>query len=174
MIDDEKIKSIYTKQELRNGIVELSPEFKGSLIDAVEDFLEEKGVKIENPEKTDSDNPAIIYGSDYDLLASALQEVITSWLPPTPSRSEAEQMVKDLPSELIDAAYAYRKGEYLKEEAERRAEEMGYDYFFDEDDYEELAREFVSRQDGAFNEGAVWEALFEERYRLKGYNDYEE
>lgn len=38
------------------------------IIDIVEDFLEEHNINIENDEKQDSDNPAIIYGTDYDVL----------------------------------------------------------------------------------------------------------
>ncbi len=154
------MENIYT--DFGNGCIELSPEFKGNLIDAVEDFLESKGVTIDNPEKEEDDDAAIIYGSDYDLLANALQEVIMGWLPPAPHRGEAEQMVKNLPSELIDAAYAYRAGEYRKEEAKRRAEEMGFS--FDEDDYEELAEVFASRQDGGLAEDDIWENLIKNHY----------
>ena len=56
------MEKIYT--DFGNGCIELSPEFKGNLIDAVEDFLESKGVTIDNPEKEDDEDPAIIYGSD--------------------------------------------------------------------------------------------------------------
>lgn len=53
-------------------------ELFGLLIDVVEDFLEEKGITpedIPNIER-DSDNDAIIYGSDYDDLATRFSEVL--------------------------------------------------------------------------------------------------
>ena len=53
-------------------------ELFGLLIDVVEDFLEEKGIipeDIPNDER-DSDNDAIIYGSDYDDLANRFSEVL--------------------------------------------------------------------------------------------------
>ena len=42
--------------------------YSACIIDIVEDFLEEHNINIENDEKQDSDNPAIIYGTDYDVL----------------------------------------------------------------------------------------------------------
>ncbi len=171
MSKEKTTSGIYTNYG--DDCFELSPEFKGNLIDAVEDFLETKGVNIENPEKTDSDNPAIIYGSDYDLLAGALQEAITSWLPPVPNGSEAEQIVKTLPPMLIYAAYAYQRNEYLKEDAKIRSEDMGYSDFFDESDYEELARRFLLKQDCGLDENSVWEALIEDYLILKESDEYE-
>ena len=53
-------------------------ELFGCLIDAVEDFLEEKGITpadIPNDERED-DSSAIIYGSDYDDLANRFSEVL--------------------------------------------------------------------------------------------------
>ena len=38
------------------------------IIDIFENFLDEKNVKIENEEKEDIEDPAIIAGSDYDHL----------------------------------------------------------------------------------------------------------
>lgn len=43
-------------------------QYSACIIDIVEDFLEEHNINIENDEKQDSDNPAIIYGTDYDEL----------------------------------------------------------------------------------------------------------
>ena len=51
------------------------------MIDIVEDFLEEKGVTIENPEKTDEPDEAaaIIYGSDYDTMAEKFKYLMRSY-----------------------------------------------------------------------------------------------
>ena len=60
-------------------------EFLGQIIDIFEDFLEEKGVKIDNPEKLEDpdlrDDPdsTIIYGSDYGELQTRLQEMMEAW-----------------------------------------------------------------------------------------------
>ena len=54
-------------------------EFLGQLIDVFEDFLDEKGIVIPNPEKDDDpDNPANLYGTDYGNIQSALEEI---WRP---------------------------------------------------------------------------------------------
>lgn len=56
------------------------PELIGQIIDIFEDFLEEKGIDIENPEKEDDpDSAAIIYGSDYGTLQSQLEEAFINW-----------------------------------------------------------------------------------------------
>jgi len=55
-------------------------ELFGALIDAVEDWLESKGIKpsdIPNEEREDGDeSAAIIYGSDYDELANSFAAVL--------------------------------------------------------------------------------------------------
>ena len=56
------------------------PEFAGQIIDIFEDFLEEKGVLIDNPERDeDADNTAIIYGSDYGLLQDKIYDTLRNW-----------------------------------------------------------------------------------------------
>lgn len=77
--DVSKKADIY--HDFGNGRVELNSEFAGQLMDVVEDFLESKGVVIENPEKTDSDDPAIIYGTDYDTLMAGFTGIIKNWIP---------------------------------------------------------------------------------------------
>ncbi len=50
-------------------------EFKGQLIDSLEDYLEECGVTpsmLPNEERDDEDD-AIIYGSHYDMVGNAIQ-----------------------------------------------------------------------------------------------------
>lgn len=55
-------------------------EFLGQLIDVFEDFLDEKGIMIPNPEKNeDPDNPANLYGTDYENIQSALEETLVNW-----------------------------------------------------------------------------------------------
>ena len=60
--------------------IQRKEELVGQVIDIFEDFLENKGVNIDNPEKSeavavatqggiDESECAILYGSDYDELA---------------------------------------------------------------------------------------------------------
>lgn len=56
------------------------PELLGQIIDTFEDFLEEKGIDIPNDEKDENpDGAAIIYGTDYGLLQSQLEELLVGW-----------------------------------------------------------------------------------------------
>ena len=62
------------------------PEFVGQTIDVFEDFLEEKGIKLDNPEIeeaiADGQNPetcAIIYGTDYGSLQDELTALFRAW-----------------------------------------------------------------------------------------------
>lgn len=48
--------------------VVFAKEYAACLIDIVEDFLEEKGIKIQNDEHEGDEGEAIIYGSDFDYL----------------------------------------------------------------------------------------------------------
>ena len=48
-------------------------------MDVIEDFLEEKGIDIPNSEKEESDNPAILYGSDYGILCYDIERVLIAW-----------------------------------------------------------------------------------------------
>ena len=55
-------------------------EFLGQTIDIFEDFLEDHNIDIPNEERDgDNDNPAIIYGSDYDQLQNELLELMKAW-----------------------------------------------------------------------------------------------
>lgn len=51
-------------------------QYSACIIDIVEDFLEEHNINIENDEKQDSDNPAIIYGTDYDALDQKITDTL--------------------------------------------------------------------------------------------------
>lgn len=57
------------------------PEFIGRLVDIVEDFLSEKDVMIDNPERDEDDveDAAIIYGDDYDWLADEFRYVMRAY-----------------------------------------------------------------------------------------------
>lgn len=56
-----------------------TPEFLGRIIDIFEDFLEEKGINIDNSEREEDDDAAIIYGSDYGILQDRLTDLMKAW-----------------------------------------------------------------------------------------------
>lgn len=62
------------------------PELVGQLIDIFEDFLADKGVTIDNPEKqeaiADGEDPksiCILYGTDYGILQSQIEDTLINW-----------------------------------------------------------------------------------------------
>ena len=48
------------------------------ILDIFENFLEEKGVWIENEDREDGDNEAILYGMDYGFLYEEINELLTT------------------------------------------------------------------------------------------------
>ena len=54
-------------------------EFVGQLIDIFEDFLEARGVTLDNPERDTDPDAAIIYGNDYAQLQSAIEDTLQNW-----------------------------------------------------------------------------------------------
>lgn len=62
------------------------PEFLGQIVDVFEDFLAEKGIQIQNPEKQeavsdgeDLDTIAILYGTDYGNIENKVAEIMRRW-----------------------------------------------------------------------------------------------
>lgn len=60
------------------------PELIGNIIDIFEDFLDDKGIIIPNPERDedpelDAESSANIYGEDYDSLSTSLENLLRSW-----------------------------------------------------------------------------------------------
>lgn len=51
-------------------------ELIGCIIDVFEDFLESKGINIENEDKAGEEGEAIIYGGDYDELARGIEAIL--------------------------------------------------------------------------------------------------
>ena len=65
------------KRENTEKVICLKP-FAERLIDTVDEFLSEKGVTIENPEKEGDETEAVIYGSDYDDVEERILDVLRS------------------------------------------------------------------------------------------------
>lgn len=64
-------------------------EFVGQIIDIIEDFLEFKGIEIENDEKEGTEEEPIIYGcSDYGILQTNIETMLYNW------NTEKKQMEK--------------------------------------------------------------------------------
>lgn len=62
------------------------PEFVGQIIDIFEDFLDDRNIVLQNDEREDAiddgaepDSVAIIYGSDYGELQTALEDTLYNW-----------------------------------------------------------------------------------------------
>ena len=61
------------KEENQNELI-------GQIIDIFEDFLEDHNIDIPNEERDeDTDDAAIIYGSDYGQLQEELLELMKAW-----------------------------------------------------------------------------------------------
>ena len=52
-------------------------EFTMDIIELFEDFLEEKGIVIDNDEKLEDEDASNIYGTDYGYLQSGIEEILT-------------------------------------------------------------------------------------------------
>lgn len=46
------------------------------IIEIFEDYLEEKGIVIDNPERKEDENAALIYGTEYGDLEDKINEVL--------------------------------------------------------------------------------------------------
>ena len=46
------------------------------ILEIFENYLEEKGIIINNPEREEDENAALIYGTEYGNLECAINEVI--------------------------------------------------------------------------------------------------
>jgi len=90
-------------------------EFIGGIIDIFEDFLEEKGIRLDNPEIDEAiergDDPetiAIIYGSDYDSIRENLEDMLEA-----KDSAKAKDIVsapKSLAEAIIDCVEQSGKG----------------------------------------------------------------
>lgn len=69
--------------------IETFNEFVGQIIDIFEDFLEDHNVTLDNPEKEQDPDAAIIYGSDYDDLYGEIEGLLVNW-------SEAAEAEKEV------------------------------------------------------------------------------
>lgn len=58
-------------------------EFVGEIINIFEDFLGERNISIANKERDEdskeTDDLAVIYGSDYDEIGDQIREVLKHW-----------------------------------------------------------------------------------------------
>ena len=70
--DDER----YQPRCLENG---KKLEFLNDIITVFENFLEDKGIVIDNPDKEQSENPSNIYGVDYGDMESEIECVLRRW-----------------------------------------------------------------------------------------------
>ena len=64
----ERKQEEYRKQLATMTIVEI--------IELFEDFLDERGIKIDNPEKEESEDPSTIYGTDFGELFEGVKDIL--------------------------------------------------------------------------------------------------
>ena len=64
-------------------------EFVGQIIDIFEDFLEDHNVTLDNPEKEQDPDAAIIYGSNYGDLYQQIEELLVNWSEAAEAEKEA-------------------------------------------------------------------------------------
>lgn len=83
--DTEDLLKELEEREVLGGVKRVQPddepEFIGRLVDIVENFLCDKDVMIDNPERDEDDveDAAIIYGDDYDALADEFRYVMRAY-----------------------------------------------------------------------------------------------
>lgn len=53
-------------------------ETETAIIECFEDFLERRGITIDNPEKAESEGPSLIYGSDFGELQDGIEAILYS------------------------------------------------------------------------------------------------
>lgn len=71
-IDNEPLDECYPNRSIN--------EFVGQVIDIFEDFLDTKKIVLENDEKLeDVDVAANIYGADYGVLQTVLEDLLENW-----------------------------------------------------------------------------------------------
>ena len=51
-------------------------ETETDIIEVFEEFLERRGITIDNPEKEESENPSTIYGSDFGELQDGIEAIL--------------------------------------------------------------------------------------------------
>lgn len=139
-------------------------ELFGCLIDAVEDFLEEKGVTpdmIPNDEREDEeDNNVLVYGSDYDDLADRFSAILgVERYEPEDSQHATEEIVNMLPDEVLEAAYRKRELQYRIQNAKKHAEAIGYE--ISDEDAKMIAKRFLYIQDCNVAENDLFEEIVE-------------
>ena len=97
------------------------------IIDVFEEFLSEKGISVENGEKSGEESEAIIFGSDYYGLADRLLELIKGY---EADRPVPYERLSELATRFKDGLIEDDEEETLKyfsDECEMTEQE--YDYF---------------------------------------------
>jgi hypothetical protein len=48
------------------------------ILDLFEEYLYSKGVEINNPEREENENAALLYGTEYGMLQDAIDEILNN------------------------------------------------------------------------------------------------
>ena len=62
--------------------------YSAVMLDVFEDFLEEKGITIENDEKDEDSSDAILYGTDYDNIEQKLLPILVDFFKEAKTKTE--------------------------------------------------------------------------------------
>lgn len=171
-IDLEPAKAIVSEND--------NPEFIGQIIDIFEDFLEEKGIQIENPEKEqEPEGAAIIFGSDYGDLQTRLEDMMNQWGVTKERTGEMEEIETDRKEtdyeifRRIEKHYRIQDGQErvnLWDEAHDNYSEEDLQKIADAIDWESLVDDFEKLSDCNVAENETWNSIisdyFEEEIQL--------
>lgn len=121
----------------------------GTLIDCVEDFLEEKGVTpemIPNDEREENPESALIFCDDYDELADKFSTVLgISRNADDYGENFTKNFVRTLPKEIIYEAYRRQQILYRIDDVLNHADDMGAE--LSESEAEMVAGRFLDNHD---------------------------
>lgn len=76
-----KVERKYAFQQILKPLLSQSDkaELFGQMIDVFEDFLDEKHVWFKNDEREGTEDAAIIFGTDYDVIVQKLEGILEAW-----------------------------------------------------------------------------------------------
>lgn len=123
-----------------------------TLIDSVEDFLDDKGITPEmlpNADRESNSDAALIYGTDYDDLANRFAVNLGISIDPNDYYNDPEKVAKKianhLPKDILYAAYRRQQMLYRVDDVYSHADDLGIE--FSEEEAEQIAEKFIENYD---------------------------
>lgn len=123
-----------------------------TLIDSVEDFLDDKGITPEmlpNADRESNSDAALIYGTDYDDLANRFAVNLGISIDPNDYYNDPEKVAKKianhLPKDILYAAYRRQQMLYRVDDVYSHADDLGIE--ISEEEAEQIAEKFIENYD---------------------------